>query len=330
MDNVIHVDFHTGRKRASDAERSAPSVPSLHRSGAHCRDALVALYSRADVAKILAVAPTRLRSWERAGLIRPSADEQGTKRYTFQDLVTVRTVKDLVDRGVPVARIRRALEALCTSFPGIPRSEVRLVSNGATVAVRQGNTTFDPRTGQVLLNLSSGTEVSNGGVVRPLSRPSTAVDARTAYDYFLEGCRLDADETTRSRAEDAYRRAIELDPTLACAYTNLGILRWLDGDLVEAEILFSRAMAIDPSQSEAPYNLGFLYFQTRRFRKAIELLTRAIELDPEFADAHYHLAMALEHAGRDVDALPHWSAYLALDPDGPYASVARARIHDDD
>jgi tetratricopeptide (TPR) repeat protein len=191
--------------------------------------------------------------------------------------------------------------------------------------VRRGNNTFDPVTGQLLLDFDLG--ALRDDVVRALPARPVRRDARTAYDWFLEGCRLDAEDATRLSAEAAYRKAIRLDPTLATAYINLGTLRLLAGALGEAEAMYRKALSLDDSLAEAFYNLGFMKLEARVFDEAIELLERATALEPEFADAHFNLAVALHEKGRGAEALPHWSAYLALEPEGPYAPIARTHVH---
>ncbi len=326
---VIHVAF--GRSTGTTGE---PDLASLFETEGEATtpqaaprepDPVASVYDRAEVARIFGVPSARLRAWERAGLVRPSAEDEGAPAYSFQDLVGVRTTRDLVAKGVPVARIRRAIEALRKTLPGAtPLSELRIICDGKTLAVRKGNSTFDPVTGQLLLDFDLG--ALRDDVVRALPARPARRDARTAYDWFLEGCRLDAEDATRLSAEAAYRKAIRLDPTLATAYINLGTLRLLAGSLPEAEALYRKALSLDDSLAEAFYNLGFMKLEARCFDEAIELLGRATDLEPEFADAHFNLAVVLQERGRGAEALPHWATYLALEPDGPYAPIARTHV----
>ncbi len=132
---------------------------------------------------------------------------------------------------------------------------------------------------------------------------------RDAYAQYLEGLRLDEEETTRDRAEQAYRRAIELDPRLATALTNLGNLRLVAGDRAEAESMYRRAIAADPSQAEAPYNLAYLLVERGLHNEAVPLFERALSLRPDFAEAHFNLAMALTEVGKKDRARAHWQRY---------------------
>ena len=53
-----------------------------------------------------------LRAWERRyGLIRPMRTPKGHRLYTHQDVERIRRVQALVERGVPISRVRDLLDA---------------------------------------------------------------------------------------------------------------------------------------------------------------------------------------------------------------------------
>ena len=132
-------------------------------------------------------------------------------------------------------------------------------------------------------------------------------------------------------ATAAFRRALELDNTLAIARLNLGIALFYGGepdaarkdlesvrgalpdrpqveyvlgliaraadrtdDAIEA---FTRVRKIDPADVGAAINLGQLLVQARRFDEAIKLLRPAVEAEPFNATAAYGLATALVRSG---------------------------------
>ncbi|MFO0627648.1 MAG: tetratricopeptide repeat protein [Polyangiales bacterium] len=132
---------------------------------------------------------------------------------------------------------------------------------------RHAGVTFDPVTGQRIFDFN--VRAIRDDVVRVL-RPRISRRQQEAWEAYLEGLRLDEDETTRHRAEAAYRRAVELDPNLATALTNLGNLRLLAGDRGESEALYRRAMGADSTLAEAPYNLAYLLVERGEHAQAVE------------------------------------------------------------
>ena len=63
------------------------------------------------IASLTGVNPITLRAWERRyGLIRPSRTAKGHHLYTHDHVEQIRRVLALVDRGVPISRVRELLD----------------------------------------------------------------------------------------------------------------------------------------------------------------------------------------------------------------------------
>ena len=67
-----------------------------------------ATYTFAGAAKILDIVESKLRYWAQTGFVGPSARRAGKPVFTFQDLVSIKAAKELVDRGFKAAEIRKA------------------------------------------------------------------------------------------------------------------------------------------------------------------------------------------------------------------------------
>lgn len=319
--NVIHVAFAgSGRgARISTGHKRTPLGPD--------GDPVSEIYTQSEVARLFGLTRARLRYWDRTGFVCPSGQRGGQRFYTFRDLIGIRAAKGLLDAGLSLRAVRRSVDALRDTLPSVtrPLAELRVVAEGERMVVHSGRERFEPATGQLLLDFE--TRELSEDVVRVLRpRPSRTRDRRRAYERYLEGCRLDEDEASWPEAERAYREAIELDPTLSNAYTNLGNLRYRAGHPDEAERLYREALGVDPSQPEAHYNLGYLLYERRDPRGALPHFRRAVALDPGFADARFNFAMVLEELGQQPEARGHWEAFLRLDPEGPWAEVARKHL----
>ena len=304
-DNVIRVGFGAdGKLTRAGSPEPAPSQPAPPRS-----DPREGLYTVPEVARLFGYKPSRLRYWHRSGLLSPSARVAGRNYYTFQDLVGVRAAKGLLEKGVPLQKVRRSVESLREAFPKTtqPLSELRVLADGRTVLVQDDAGTYEPTTGQAVLDFRiDGLE---SDVIRLLHFDHD--DRSRAYEHYLEGCRFDEDEQTYDQAEQAYQKALSLDPTLSTALTNLGNLEYRRDQIEAAESYYRRALESDPEQPEALYNLGFLHFERDEVDEAVVLFRSALKSDPSFADAHFNLAMALEEQRRagggtpSLGAIPH-------------------------
>jgi tetratricopeptide (TPR) repeat protein len=284
------------------------------------------LFTRREVAKLLGVSETRLRSLDRAKIVSPSGQRGKQRAYTFQDLIALRATRELLDRRIRLRDVAKAIGALRQALPRVtrPLQELRIVGDGKRVVVRAQEGAFEPLTGQMVLDFQ--VQALRDDVVRVLRPETSPARARTAYELYVQASALDEDPATFDQAEDLYGRAIRLDPSLAIAYTNLGNIRFRRGDEPGAEEQYRRAIEVDPHQPEAHYNLGYVMLERGDARGATAYFGRALEGDPRFADAHFNLAMAWEQLGERGRARPHWRKYLDLEPTGTWAEVAREHL----
>lgn len=160
-----------------------------------------------------------------------------------------------------------------------------------------------------------------------LEQPAEVIRLRRpeeAYALYVEGNSID--EAEPEKAMRLYRKAIELDPELDLAYTNLGNLHYRKGQQGIAMQLYERALELRPTQPEAHYNIGYVLLQQGQASESVEHFLAAITERPEFEDAHFNLAVALEQLGKAKLAKQHWKKYLELEPHGEWADVAREHL----
>ncbi len=285
-------------------------------------------YSCKEVSRLFGISEGRLRYWDRSGFLSPTGHNGRRRCYTFQDLIGIRSAKTLLDEGVSLQRARRIVQSLREKVPASlhPLGNLRIMGDSKTVTVIDDEREFEADSGQLLLNFRVGDLEEE--VVAELPRNRNTAKERTAYEWYLEGCRLDENEETLPQAEEAYHRAIHLDPSLANAYTNLGNLLYRSGSIEDAKTLYEKAIDVDGVQPEAHYNLGFLEFEEGNLNEAERCFTRAVELDTTFADAHFNVAITLYRLGKFDRARHHLTTYLKIEPTGPWAEIARQRLRE--
>lgn len=339
---VIHVAFGPGGGRIQHADAPKPnaaldgarvpgSVGSANSSAPapdsqRTSEPVTDVFSPREVAKLLGLTPAKLRSLEKAEIVAPSATRNGRKAYTFQDLIALRATHDLLANQVRVKDVATAIGALRRALPRVtrPLQELRIVSDGRRVVVQAEDGTFEPISGQMVLDFR--VEGLRSDVVRLLRPDTPGARARSAYDLYMRASTLDEDPATFDEAEGLYKKAIDLDPQLAIAYTNLGNIRFRRGDEPGAEVLYRRALELDERQPEAHYNLGYVMLERGFASRAVTYFEAAIKSDPRFADAHFNLAMAYEALSDKARARGHWKRYLELEPTGTWADIARDHL----
>ena len=81
----------------------------------------------------------QLRYWDRVGLVRPSVQSTGgrpgvRRLYSFRDLVSLRVIRSLLDGGMSLQRVRKAIEYLRKRAALEDHlSELRLVTDGHSI-----------------------------------------------------------------------------------------------------------------------------------------------------------------------------------------------------
>jgi DNA-binding transcriptional MerR regulator len=92
-------------------------------------------FAAPEVCKIVQITYRQLDYWARTELVTPSirdASGSGTQRlYSFQDLVTLKVIKNLLDTGVSLQRVRNAVDHLHDMDR--PLTGVTLMSDGRGV-----------------------------------------------------------------------------------------------------------------------------------------------------------------------------------------------------
>ncbi len=274
-----------------------------------------AAFRTRDVARILGLGPTRVRSLVRAGVCRPGRVGRWF-RFSFQDLVLLRAARDLMRSDVPPPRVGRALAALGKQLtPGRPISGVRIYADGGRVIVREGHSAWDPDSGQglFLFGVDDLRRATRGVLPMKSARQGaspTPSRGDRAIALFEQG--LAQEDSDLAAAVRAYRKAIELDPELLDAYVNLGRILHHWGRVAEAVSLYEQALARDPGDVVAHFNLGLALEDREDPAGAARHYGYAVRMDPGFAEAHLNLARVLDVLGQPKRAQRHYRAYERL------------------
>jgi tetratricopeptide (TPR) repeat protein len=99
-------------------------------------------------------------------------------------------------------------------------------------------------------------------------------------------------------AEEAYRKAIEVEPAYAYSYINLADLYRQQGRDVEGENLLREALSYNPNTAEIYYALGLLLTRQKRRSEAIDAFQKATTLAPENENLKYYYALSIMETGQ--------------------------------
>ncbi|HEX7093707.1 MAG TPA: tetratricopeptide repeat protein [Nitrospiraceae bacterium] len=266
-------------------------------------------YSGAELCRILRLSESGLRSCLRAALL-PMSRAGTSRRYSFQNLVVLRTAQGLTEAGVSVRQIRKVLESLQRQLgEGQGMSSLKIYASGKRVVVWDGTSHWQPDSGQFLLNFDTTHIVQPTKLQPPLRGQPSQVEAALAW--FDRGMTLQDDSMEEARR--AYQEAIRVRPAFVEAHVNLGRLHHNAGELKEAEACYRRALQSEPEFALAHFNLAVVLEDQQDKSGALVAYEEALKRAPEFREAHRNVAQLYEQLGRRRDAVRHYAAAKRLD-----------------
>ncbi|MBA2539751.1 MAG: tetratricopeptide repeat protein [Deltaproteobacteria bacterium] len=270
-------------------------------------------YSARHAAQLIGLAESAVRSCIRDGLVGTPGTVPAL--LSFRDLSALRTVKALVEAGIPLLRVRKDL-ARIQQATGTAIAELTIELVDGHIQVRGGEVIAGGDAGQLSLPFSPPpTPPEPRGELRELPRPAEAPALAVALPATAEAWMsraLALEEREPAAAVDAYRRSLRLRPESTEAWINLGRLHAETGDATSANECFKSALERDPDEATAYYNLGVLAQDAGNETDAIALYRRALELDAQLAEAHYNLATLFDQAGDSRSAIRHINEYRKL------------------
>ena len=263
-------------------------------------------YGVRDVEKLLRLTRGTLRALVAAGFVTPTRGPRNAWRFSFQDLIVLRTAQALVNADLPKRRIVQSLKALRRRLPEtMPLSGLRLRAEGDSVVVSEADGRWQADSGQYLLAFEGDPAGSSFGVIEPV-----AVEEPEDIDWFERGVALEGQDAVE--AQRAYERAIGENPARLDARINLGRMLHAAGRLQQAERVYRDALKALGDDALIHFNMAVLFEDMGRNADAVRAYQAALREDADLADAHHNLALLYDAVGRGTDAIRHMARYRKL------------------
>lgn len=260
-----------------------------------------------EAARVLGLAPGTIRALVRAGFVSPARGPRNALRFSFQDLIVLRTAQALAAAKIPVRRITRSMKALRRRLPhAMPLSGLSIAADADRVVVREGSQRWQADSGQYLLSFEGDPRDGSLSLI-PQDRK---LRAWSAAEWLERGLALESADARAAIA--AYRRALAADGALLEARINLGRLLHDTGRLSEAEQVYREASEAGSDDAGLLYNMGVLLEDMERKEEALAAYEAALRADPRLADCCYNLALLCEALGRQREAIRYMGQYRRL------------------
>ena len=129
------------------------------------------------------------------------------------------------------------------------------------------------------------------------------------------------------KAEDYYKKALQIQPEQPVASNNLAYLMLQNGENVDVALTLAqtarRAMPTAPNTADT---LAWAYYHKGTYGFARDLLEDATKIDPNSAAMQYHLGMVYSKLQDKSSAAAHLKKAISLAPDSPAAKNARVAL----
>jgi tetratricopeptide (TPR) repeat protein len=273
-------------------------------------------FTAGQMAEALKVPRGRLDRWIEAGLVRPVDESVGIPLFDFRQVTAGRTLAELVQSGIHLSKIRRAVATLGQWLPdvGQPLADLSVSEDARRLIVRTPDGREAEATGQLLLDFDATSHPT----------PIAFTRVETESDAFFRAVAYEQERPLEAAA--IYRQLMaEQGPHATFAF-NLGNALYAGEDISGAREAYRQATRLDPQHAGAWNNLANVLAELDQFEEAVTAYRRALALDPTSTDAHFNLAETLVELGLPQQAVLHWRAYLAADEDSTWADYARERL----
>jgi tetratricopeptide (TPR) repeat protein len=268
--------------------------------------------SLAKLQSMLGVSRHVLEGLVSLGLVAPTRGPRNELRFSFQDVVMLRTALQLRSAKTSPRKIREALARLKRDLPDeLPLTGIRIVAEGDSIVVKTGPSRWNAMTGQMLFDFEVA-EVKGDVVMLDATPERKSAAAAQAQDWYQQAEQLEP--TDPRGAERGYRQAIELAPEpFYAAYVDLGALLCESDQQCSAALrVFDEALDHFPDDAILLFNRAVALDSLGRVEDAKRGYEECLRVDPDYADAHHNLAILLERAGDRRGLIRHLNAYRKL------------------
>jgi tetratricopeptide (TPR) repeat protein len=154
------------------------------------------------------------------------------------------------------------------------------------------------------------------------------------FDCYYNIGFAEAQKKDYPKAEEAFKKAIELKPDYVEAYNGLATVYNAQKKFDDAQAASQKAAELAVASGgagaaggvDALYNQGVIAWNAGRAEDAKKSFEEALKLDPKHANSHYQLGMCFINLGKMPEAVAEFESYLQVAPDGQYAAQAKALV----
>jgi tetratricopeptide (TPR) repeat protein len=137
--------------------------------------------------------------------------------------------------------------------------------------------------------------------------------AKEAVEHYNRGIELHQSGFV-PQAVSEYKAAIEADPRMEEAYSNLGVIYAAQHSYAKAKDAFTQALQLKPNRPTTLNGLGTVLYAQKKFDEAKDKWLQAVTIDPNFSSAYYNMGNAYESENKLEEAKKSFVQAIGVSP----------------
>jgi tetratricopeptide (TPR) repeat protein len=298
--------------------------------------------AEADLNKAIQVAPQSSTAYGAMGtFLRGQGRNEQAERYYEQaldrDPNEFQSLAGIVNILTGQKQLAKAIARVQAQAAKLPNSDAVYMLLGGLQVANQDLIGAEASLGKaVQLNpsnqdaivLLSKVEMAQGQTDKALATAyeSIAKDPKQVAAYFFAGT-MEELRGNDQKAEEVYRKALEIRSNYGPAANNLAYLMLRNGEDLNAALSLAQiARQKMPDSASAADTLAWAYYQKGLYDLAADLLQESLQKAPDNATYHYHLGMVYQKQNNKAASRKHLRRALQLNPNYPAAGQIRQAL----
>jgi len=330
------------RSTAEAVIRNAPSDPRGYILRAES-EADHPATAQADLNKAIEIAPRSPAGFAALGnFLRSQGKNDEARKYYEQaldrDPSAIEPLTGVVSILMHQNQSAKALERVQAQAAKIPNDDALYVLQGGLQVANkdlasaktslQKAMQLNPANLDAVILLAK-VEMARGEVEQALATAYQSIDKnpRNVTAYFFAGT-MEELRGRPQRAEEVYRKALQVDSNYGPAANNLAYLMMENGESLDQALSLARiARQKMPNSPSAADTLAWVYYKKGLYEVAADLLQQAVQKAPDNATYHYHIGMVYQKQKNTEEARKHLQRTLQINPNFPDANKIREALH---
>ena len=298
--------------------------------------------AEADLNKAKEVAPQDARAYLMLGELRYAQKKYPESTSFFEQALqydpnSIGAMRGLININLLKKQSALAITRLSAQIAKVPKNsgyydmlallQAQSKNYDAAVAAAQKAMDVNPDDGEAV-TLYAGLQAQRGQAASAIAawEQWSKAHPNNAGAFAVLGS-LEEARVNKQKAEEYYKKSLQIQPNQPVAANNLAYLMLQNGENVDVALSYAQtARQGMPNSPNSADTLAWAYYYKGTYGFARDLLEDALKINPSSATMHYHLGMVYNKLGDKSSAALHLKKAISLASDPTMTKAAQAAL----